>query len=799
MKKYLREEKLLRVFLTTLIGCCIVFLPLSIINGGNFFYYGDYDKQQIMFYTHMHDLVKNGQLSAWDWSADIGSDTVASYSFYLLGSPFFWLSLLVPSSMIVGALPYLMALKSAVASAGAYLLSRRYCENRSACMIAGVLYGMSSFLTVSVIYNHFHDAVLMLPFMLWALERLVNENKRFVFAAIVAIACITDYYFFFGQAVFTAMYYFVGVFTGRFRFTVRSFLVLAFEAVLGFMISMFIFLPSAVAVLGNPRVSRHLQGSEWFIYKWKSIYLYIIKNMFMAPNITLIRNFGVDRSNQLDATSYTTYIPLYSTVGIIAYFRTVKGRDHLKTLLSICVVMMFIPFLNQIFSFFNSMFYGRWFYMPALIGTLMTAKMIDRHYSTDEKVLKKGFLPTVIITAVVITAALTVMYLAKFGVIKVGFEDYNLPLIQVLITAVAMLVMWLMLYHPETEDPVKAAKILFNRTFALCMAGMCTVVWYSYYRRGTSEEYKMVSSFEMRDDYISSGSTRDEGFYRVGASENYLNMPVLWGEKTICYFNSTVEPSILDFYLKLHYNREAKSMFNSAYYPLYSFLSAKYYYDEAYFDEEGNAAAMGREPLAGTNDTFTAVEQIHDINVYENSEYIPMGFTLKQFVKEDELEGLVMRQRQFVFLEALLLSDDDLEKYSDYLEQYDTDDLSTAKDRYRDICAERRAESCYYFKETGSSFEGKIKLDEKRLVLFTVPYSDHWSAEVNGEPADIIVADGGLMAVACDAGESDIVFTYKNTAFSAGIVITCVSLGVFAGYVIVWLVMRKKKTDENIT
>ena len=138
----------------------------------------------------------------------------------------------------------------------------------------------------------------------------------------------------------------------------------------------------------------------------------------MFPNISLIKNYGVGRVGELDATAYTTYIPFYSAVGIIAYFRTVKGRDFLKTLLGICVVMMFVPFLNQIFSFFNSMFYGRWFYMPVLIGTVMTAKMIEEHYSTENKVLKKGYLPTAVITGIVLGASAAVMYLDKLEVIK---------------------------------------------------------------------------------------------------------------------------------------------------------------------------------------------------------------------------------------------------------------------------------------------------------------------------------------------------------------------------------------------
>ena len=789
MRKYFKEERLVRVFLMTLIGCCIAFIPICIINSGKFFYYGDYNKEQIMFYSHLHDLVKSGQLSAWDWTADLGSDTVSSYSFYMLGSPFFWISLIFPSSMIVTAMPFLIALKSAVAAVGAYLLTRRFVNHRDSCLIAGVLFGMSSFLSQSIIFNHFHDAVLMLPFLLWSLERLVNENKRFAFAVTVALACMTSYYFFFGQVIFTVIYYVAGLITGRLKFTLRSFAVLAFEAVLGFMISMVIFLPSVLAVIANPRVNDHLSGSELFFYSPKRIYLYIIKNMFMAPNVLLIENFGVGSSNEFDTSAY---IPFYSAVGIIAYFRTVKGRDFLKVLLSVCMVMMFVPALNQAFSMFNAMFYGRWFYMPLLIGTVMTARMIEEHYTGKEKVLKKGYLPTVIITGIVLAASATVMYLDKFNVINAGFEDYTLPLLQIVITAVSMGVLWLMIYHPETDEPAKAARILFNRTFAVCTAGMCAIVWYAYMKRGTSDEYIMSSTLEMRDDYISDEEQSSDEFCRVGCSENYINMPVIWGESTIRYFSSTVEPSVIDFYKTAGLKRNTKSDAPVTSYGLMSLLSVKTYYDQAYVDSEGDPLPIG-DSLIGTNGTFTAVEQRHDIDISKNTHFIPMGFTFDKACTAQELSDIKPQIRNFTLLETLVLDEKDAKKYSDYIGRYDTSLAKTAKERYTENCEARRNESCYSFKQEGSGFEGRIKLEEKRLVFFSIPYSEYWSAKVNDEPADIIIADGGLMAVACDKGDCTIEFTYHNTSFSTGLIITLCSLGAFAAYALIRAIVIKRR------
>ena len=151
------KEKYLSAFIIAFAACVIAFLPIIIMNGGSFFYYGDYNKQQIVFYTRLHDAVRSGTLSSWDFLADLGSDTVSAYSFYLLGSPFFWLSTLFPSSAILITMPLLIALKSGIASVGAYALSRRFCQNRTACLTAGILFGLSAYNSANILFNHFHE------------------------------------------------------------------------------------------------------------------------------------------------------------------------------------------------------------------------------------------------------------------------------------------------------------------------------------------------------------------------------------------------------------------------------------------------------------------------------------------------------------------------------------------------------------------------------------------------------------------------------------------------------------------
>ena len=53
------------------------------MNKGYFFFYGDFNVQQIPFYKLAHEAVRSGSLF-WNWYTDLGANFIGSYSFYLI-------------------------------------------------------------------------------------------------------------------------------------------------------------------------------------------------------------------------------------------------------------------------------------------------------------------------------------------------------------------------------------------------------------------------------------------------------------------------------------------------------------------------------------------------------------------------------------------------------------------------------------------------------------------------------------------------------------------------------------------
>ena len=79
---------LLKSFCIALVTAIVMFLPSIIWDEGYFLFLGDFNSQQVPFYKLAHQAVREGNWG-WNWYTDLGANFIGSYTFYLLGSPFF--------------------------------------------------------------------------------------------------------------------------------------------------------------------------------------------------------------------------------------------------------------------------------------------------------------------------------------------------------------------------------------------------------------------------------------------------------------------------------------------------------------------------------------------------------------------------------------------------------------------------------------------------------------------------------------------------------------------------------------
>ncbi len=769
-----QKERYLFVFLAAFISFAAVILPLIIYNKGYFLYYGDFNSQQLMFYQHCHDFIRENGLFGWDWGTDIGSDFVGSYAFYLAGSPFFWLTTLFPSGAVLYIFPWLLCLKTGVAALTSYAFIRRFVKTPDAAAIGAVLYAFSGAQIFNVFFNHFHDVTAIFPLVLLALEMRVQDNRRGVFALAVALNAIVNYYFFASTVVFTIIYFVVRCTDNKFKLTFKKFFALAVEAVIGVCVSAVIFLPAALAVLDNPRMNSSLYGMDMAVYSDKFRIYRIIQSMFMLPDMPARSNLFAAETARW--ASIAAYLPMFSMAGVIAFMRE-KKKHWANKLATICFICAIVPFLNSAFQLFNGTYYARWFFMPVLIMALMTSLAVD----DTEISLKKG-VPAVV-TVMVIVCVLFLLPKEENGKVVFGkVAQYpDLAVIQICVTVIVFLALVFVLYF--MPDRKKSLKTLLKLTVGCSFVCCASMVWYGV-AQGPYNDYFIEHAIEGEIDL-----PREEGrFYRIDTSENVDNWPMFWGYSTMRCFQSTVSPSIMTFYEDtMDQTRNVATRMEPQYYGLRNLMSVKYY-----LKEKNELTEPPEEPVSG----FKYIDEQNDFYIYENSNFIPMGFVYDKYVNIDDIEKLSQSQKSNLCVKAVFLTEDQIERFSDILTEYEDTRMSLSKKDMEKVCKEKI--SCYFFKESPDGFDAKIKLDKESLVFFSVPYDEGFTAYVNGEKTEIENVFGGLSAVRVPAGDNEIVFDYETRGFKAGAAISISGIVMFALLMVLGRVNDKKhKTQEE--
>lgn len=771
------------------VGLCaltaaIFFLPFYILDGGFFHYAGDFNSQQISFYRYMNGFVKGAGYpnsafagaphNTFSWATDLGSGVMNAYSFYLYGSPFFWLSVLLPQSWLPYMMVPLLVLKFGVAGGGAYLYLRRYVKNANYAVLGACLYALSGFAVYNVFFNHFVDVVALFPYLLWALDEAIYENRHGLFAFWVAVNLLNNYFFFVGQVIFLCIYFVCKLTAKDFRLTARKFGHLLWESVLGVAMGCLLLFPAVLSLLQNPRTIDLSSGWGFLTYAKVQQYLAILLSWILPPDspyLTSVWSEGV-----IKWTSMTAYLPLCSLAGAMAYWRSRKA-DSKKRIVAVCAVCALVPVLNSAFYALNSSYYARWYYMPTLILAAMTVNALeDPDIDLDAPARGIGWIMLATLVFAVVPVRDDTTETWSFGVLKnpgqffvvLGFGLLGLMLYRVLCSK------WRQ--NSRFAQRMTAAVLVFACAFTMVHIGIGK---FGQWHTDSDLVEQDTNALLLKNDL-------PEGDYRIDTYKIHDNIGMWLDKSCLQYFGSTAAPSILSFYPGLGVKRDVRSEPEITNYALRGLLSVEYLITtpekRESFEDEADAG-------------WTYLADVDGYTLYHNDNYVPMGFTYDYYVTEATYQTSIKTLRSNLLMRALVLTDEDVAQYGKYLTELSEDMLNDLHyDSYTQDCADRRAHSCSVFQMNNAGFHAEITLDKANLVFFSVPYDDGFTAYVNGEKTDILRVDEGLMAVLCPAGASSIDFVYQAAGLSASRVVTAVAIPVWVVYVACFVRRKRRST-----
>ncbi|MDD2955560.1 MAG: YfhO family protein [Oscillospiraceae bacterium] len=760
MTDYQQKSRHWQAFFLSMAISAVIFIPFVIYDRGYFIFLGDFNVQQIPFYKLVHEAVRSGDIF-WNWYTDLGVNFVGSYTFYNLTSPFFWLTLPFPTSFVPHLMAPLLILKNSCAALTSYFYLERFVRDKRYAVLGALLYAYSGFMLYNTFFNHFHEVAVFFPLLLITLERLITENRRGGFALAVAVNAFVNYWFFIGEVIFVILYFCIRSTSPQWKMSLRKFFWTGFEAVLGMGLAMFAFLPSVLAIMGNPRTTSDNLVSGWnFWVYWHEQRLPAILGSFLfPPHVPSRPNLFPDHGAQW--ASLSAWLPMVGVSGAVAYCLWAK-KDWLRKMLGACLLMALIPGFNSLFILLNNSYYARWFYMFILLMCLATVIAMERRGVDYQRGVRIAGILTLSVTA-----AIGLTPKKVDGEWSLGLAS-NIPefWLYAVIAIIGVLLTWLIIHN------YKGSKAFF-RVCCLSLAAYTVLFAWVYFIIAKSskshDNWVIDTCIEGRETL----QLPDDEFCRSDFYKTTDNMGMFWHLPNIQAFHSIVPTSIMEFYPEVGVKRDVSSKPDVQYYALRSLLSVKWLFIEESSEEQS--------PMPG----YHLVSNHQNFNIYENENHLPMGFAYTEYIDSSDFDETSKDLRCRLLLRGVLLEQDAIVRNSDILTKVPDHSLGDlSEDDFREDVADRRSMSAYSFEKDNLGFTSKINLKQESLVFYSVPYDKGWSATVNGEPVQIEKASIGFMAVRAPAGDNEIRFDYMTPGLLTGLKVSGLSVLILLGYLL---------------
>ena len=322
--------------------------------------------------------------------------------------------------------------------------------------------------------------------------------------------------------------------------------------------------PAVLSLLQNPRTIDLSSGWGFLTYAKPQQYLAILLSWILPPDspyMTSIWSEGV-----IKWTSMTSYLPLCSLAGALAYWRARQG-DSKKRIVATCAVFALVPVLNSAFYALNSSYYARWFYMPVLILAAMTINALEDPAVELDR-------PARNISGLVIAT----LAFALVPVQDASTKEWSLGVLQNpgQYAAVFGFALIGLLVYRWVAQRWRADKRLPQRMLAAVLAFSCL---FGITHIGIGKFGQWNTDSDLVEEYTSALALKEdlpEGDWRIDTYKTHDNLGLWLDKSCLQYFGSTAAPSILSFYPALGVKRDVRSQPELSNYALRGLLSVKY-------------------------------------------------------------------------------------------------------------------------------------------------------------------------------------------------------------------------------
>ena len=167
----------------------------------------DLNGQYVYYFEAIRDAFHGDGSILYNWSRNLSGGYQGVIGYYL-ASPFTLLVILLPRTMILGALLIMILAKLGAASLtfSYYLRKARHIAPLPSVLF-GTMFGMCAYGVIQTIDPMWLDGLVLLPLIALGIEYLVDDGRKLNYIIPLALMCVANFYIGFMLCIFTAIYF----------------------------------------------------------------------------------------------------------------------------------------------------------------------------------------------------------------------------------------------------------------------------------------------------------------------------------------------------------------------------------------------------------------------------------------------------------------------------------------------------------------------------------------------------------------------------------------------------------------
>lgn len=737
---------------------------------------------QIYAYTKMMiDTIEKDGIPKWSFQQGLGQYAAP----FNLGNPFHWMVYLMGN----GNLPYSIGLMEFVKFIAAGLLFYAFLRQLSlspfACIIGGLVYGLSSFLSIgSGWFTFFTGWAVELAFWLFALESLLRKNRWYYMPLAVAFVAMDQPFnlFLIGEL---SIIYVIAWFFFQEQTNLKNYLIsvakLIGTGILGLMIGAIMFGANIYTMINSPRVSG---GSSYYdtltsnpiLTPIDGLQAGTIVSRFFGNNLIGVGNSYRGWSNYMEAPNF--YLGLFSLLLFpqLFFFLEKKRRKTAFILAGIVLLIIIFPFFRHAFWGFT----GDYYRLPSLfigIAMLLATLFVITHVEQGKKLNLYVLGGTYIFWI----ALLMVNYTNDWATFVVSSEKVKVLFILTLLAGL------LVIYNFWNRSLIKYLIL------ALTFIETVGVAYTTLNKRDvvSASEWKEKAGFnDFSSDAVQVIKAQDKSFYRIEkdyssgtAIHVSTNDPMVQGYNGTTVYTAFNHKNQVAFMAGLGIinpkvefeTRWLTGLRNRPF--LLGHLDVKY--------------ILSKNIIPFKNFGYDSLTKVGDVIIFKNPNALPMGFTYDAFMTETEFAKRSALQKDLGLLKAVIINDSEKTKFAKLQEVKDSVSVLTLEE-LKKLSDERKKETLQISSFSNNNFTGEITLNAPKLLYLSIPFDDGWKVESNGKLQETMKVSYGMTGVLLDKGKHVIVIDYKPPFLKIGIWLTILGVLLYIT-LLAWTLVRQKR------